>query len=206
MTPLTEAEIPGLVIRLRNQDPEAIEKATLGLTRLGLQIVGRYLAVMRSDSLADDLVGAALEGIVDAVHRVSTSEAMTDHDNLRGFVVSTIHRYISEQIEKHSMVHVPGRTMRRKRKAGADVLEPSRIDFDDPRVIRYRADYSREREFEITDLLERAIESDEEREILRLRQEGFGDQEIAEQMGLSKTTVFVIRRGLETRFLEQLYA
>lgn len=175
------------------------------MTRLALQIVGRYLAVLRSDSLADDLVGAALEGLVDAVHRVSTGEAMKDHDNLRGFVTSTIHRYVSEHLERHRAVHVPGRTVRHRRQHGQDSTGPGQIALDDPRVLRFRAEHPRELEVEIKDLLEAVIQSEDERTILRLRQEGLGDADIAEQMGLSKTTVFVIRQGLEKRFLEQLY-
>jgi len=202
---LREDEIPSLVAKIRTQDKAACDYAVLGLTVLGLQIVGRYLAVMQSDRLADDLAGAALEGIVDAIHRVSTGEAMIEHENLRGFVVETIHRFVSEELDRVTLVRVPGRSKRRFLAADENFVEPQQVSFGDPSIVRRHVTTAGVADVEIRELLDRVIENDQQREIIKLRQEGLTDTEIAETLGLSKTSVFVIRRDLETRFLELFY-
>lgn len=204
LKPLTEDEIPALVEKIKTQDQDACDYATLGLIVLGLQIVGRYLAVMGSDRLADDLAGAALEGIVDAIHRVSIGKVEI-HSTFRGFVVSNIHRFISDELDRQELVRVPGRTIRRKLAEGDEFLRLQQVSLGDPSIVRRHVTQSGIRDFEIKELLDRVLENDQQREILRLRQEGMTDQEVADALGLSKTTVFVIRRDLETRFLELFY-
>ncbi len=198
--------MPPLLVKIRSKDRAACDRAILGLSLLGLQIVGRYLAVMGSDHLSDDLAGAAFAGIVDAIDRVAKGEAKMLHDNLRGFVVSNIHGFIADEINRQAVVRVPRSTQSAKRRAGEKIVKPTQVDFDDPAIEQRGSTPSCASEVEIKDLLEHVIESDQEQKILSLRQEGKTDEEIADDLGLSKTTVFVIRRGLENRFLELFYA
>ena len=50
------------------------------------------------------------------------------------------------------------------------------------------------------DLLESCCESDDDRTILRMREEGYSDREIAGTIGLKHTTTYLMRKELEKRF------
>lgn len=200
---MTEDEIPALLACLRTGDANATERVILGHVRLAMQIVGRYLHRLKSDRLSDLLVSAALEGIIDAVHRVSAGSM--EHDNLSGYVTDYIHRYVSRALEDVPTVRVPRTTQQSARYRGETVRRPSRVGFDDPDLLRRTAKHDDINDFEIKEIIDKIIQSDLERRILELRQEGQTDAEIATALSLSKTSVFLIRKQVERRFLELFY-
>jgi DNA-binding NarL/FixJ family response regulator len=154
--------------------------------------------------LGDILVSAALEGITDAVHHVSSGEGLT-HDNLTGYVTDYIHRYVSRALEDQHTVRVPRTTMQDARAQGRTLICPSRVGFDDPALARRLAQHDELYDFEIKELVDKVVQSDMERKILELRQSGHSDAEIATELSLSKTSVFLIRKQVERRFLELFY-
>lgn len=56
---------------------------------------------------------------------------------------------------------------------------------------------------EMRDLLESCCESDDERTILRMREKGHSDREIADAIGLKHTTTYLLRLELEDRFKQK---
>jgi RNA polymerase sigma factor (sigma-70 family) len=205
LPPLTEDKIPDLLARLRTRDEGAKKEAVLGYVRLSMSIVGRYIAVLHSDRLANDLVGAAMEGIVVAIDRVANGEMK--HDNLTAFVTTWVHKLISVELERRQVVKVPERTVQDRRKKNLEAPpRPVRVDLNDPTVQRKVSRPSSEDDIEIKEILDRVVQNDLQKSILELRQQGKTDQEIAAELDLSKTSVFVIRKEMETRFLEIFYA
>jgi hypothetical protein len=55
---------------------------------------------------------------------------------------------------------------------------------------------------DLRETLEACCENETELEILRLREEGYVDREIAERLGLPLTTTYVLRRTMYARFLD----
>jgi DNA-directed RNA polymerase specialized sigma24 family protein len=55
---------------------------------------------------------------------------------------------------------------------------------------------------DLRETLDACCEDDTDREILRLREEGYVDREIANRLGLPLTTCYVMRRTMYARFLE----
>lgn len=200
LPPLIEEQVPELLARLRAGDEQARSEAFSGHVRLAMQIVGRYLSVLRSDKWADDLVSAAMEGIGDALVKIVAGE-MT-HTNLTGYITSYVHRYISRALECRPIVRVPRITNFDRKAAGLEPLRMDRVGFSHPSIIGCVSKDLGQFDVEIREIIEKVVENDQERQILELRQAGKTDAEIADQLDLSKTTVFVIRKGIETRFLE----
>jgi len=56
---------------------------------------------------------------------------------------------------------------------------------------------------DLTDELMGCCESPAEREIVKHRQEGRSDAEIANILGIPKTTTYMMRRGIYARFLQR---
>lgn len=196
LPPLNEEQIPTLLVRLRAGEAGAFNEACSGHVRLAMQIVGRYLAVLgRNDKWADELVSAAMEGLVDAVEKVVAGQM--EHDNLTGYIVAYIHRYISQVLERRPIVRVPRQTNFDRKAAGLEPLRMQRVGLTD-----VPTEDIGHLDIEIKELLEKAVQNDQDRQVLELRQAGKTDTEIADELDLSRTTVFVIRKGIETRFME----
>ena len=176
----------------------------MGHLRLAMQIVGRYLYRLKSERLADVLVSAALEGVIDAIHRVSTGDGLT-HDNLRGYVTDYIHQFVSKALEDSSSIRVPGRTLRDDKVLGRKTVKPSRVGWDDPSLTAKITQPCDPDDIEIKEIVAKACQSDLERQIVARRQEGMSDTEIGEELELGRTSVFLIRKQVERRFLELFY-
>ncbi len=199
--PLGKDEAPALVARLRAGSIEARQRAVEGITRLALLIVGRYIAVYPKIAYyCDDMVSAAMDGTVEGVQHFGTE---CKHDNLVGYVRMFIHRKISEAILDSHTVRVPARSVSRHLKNDNKIIFPHRVPLsDDCQKISANKPIS---DLEVEEILAKTVQNEDEQTILTARQEGRNDQEIAEMMGSSKTTVFLIRREMENRFLELMY-
>jgi hypothetical protein len=202
LPPLAEDQVPTIMARLRAQDEQAREIAYLGHVRLALSIVGRYIAVMKSDRLADEMVSAAMEAVATGLAKIMAGEM--EHDNLTGYLTAKIHSYVSDVIERQPTVSIPRRTVRHQIANDKEARKLSRVDFNSPAVLR-AVTRREETDFEINEILDRAIQNDLDRQVIDLRRDGWTDEKIAEFLELSKTSVFVIRKGVETRFWELFY-
>ena len=80
---------------------------------------------------------------------------------------------------------------------GSDVLE---VSHDIPESIVDTNQAATQDALELRDLLESCCESDKERTLLRMREEGCSDREIAEALDTSRTSIQALRKELEERF------
>lgn len=216
---ITEDKIKDLLPLIRSQWQPAIDEAICGHMRLAMEIVGRYLFALKSDRWVDDLVGAALLGLCQGVTWVS--EGRLKDDGLSGYLVSTIHRFISDCIDHSPLVRIPQRTLDYHRQIGkSEAKMPKTVSIDG--IVDFDRAYNRgafkrralfgmecepsvESDCKITDLREiisKIAMSDTHRKILELREAGHKDAEISEQLSLSSTTIWLMRQEMQQRYLE----
>jgi len=185
----------------------AREKIILANKGLVIFLVERFLIFMPGyRRLRDELIQAGMVSLVETVDRVARGleEGSTQLFSLR------IQRAIGETIEADGVVPVPESTSRMKRVKG-ESIGLKRVNMIDPdgypdnkpssRRLKYFA-YDPRGMQAVREMLEAACEDDTDREIMRLREEGYVDREIANVLGLSLTTVYVMRRAMYARFLE----
>ena len=200
--PLSDSEKEVLISRIRNGSVIAAQTAVMTHLVLALNIVGRYITALGSSSQSDELVSSAVDGLCCAVQKIAKREM--NHNNLTGYVTEYMHRYISESIEHSPMVRVPARTKRDRRQKGLESSQPATRQLTEA-VIEKQFDKKLKQttDLELKEIVDRLVQSDLERSIIELRVEGRSDLEVANQLGMSNTTVYMIRRELQNRFLEE---
>lgn len=185
-------------------DPEVREKMIQSNIGLVMTEVNRFLIFLpQFEHSRDDLIGYGMVGLVEAVNKMSESGKVEDA-NPTAFMAICVRRAIGAALEKEEDVRVPMRTRNRKKQQGVDVgLSKTETIFDDGEeesTSKYFHDPRPMQELRL--LLDACCETEDEREIMRLREEGYVDREIAGILGLPQTTTYVMRRTLYARFLE----
>ena len=146
--------------------------------------------------LRDDLHSAGFVGLVLAVNKMAEG---SDISNPTGYIsVAITHEFV--KLAKKEAVHIgidlvdlPTIDM----DLGSDVLE---VSHDIPESIVDTNQAATQDALELRDLLESCCESDKERTLLRMREEGCSDREIAEALDTSRTSIQALRKELEERF------
>lgn len=88
---------PLLILKsVEAENKEAMDAMILGHMRLAMSLVARY------NQPNDELVSAALYGLVKAVHHIS--KGRLKHDNPTGYIVTFIHAEIKRVFKKKSLV------------------------------------------------------------------------------------------------------
>lgn len=187
----TDAEALALLPQVRACDPAAVETMTLGYMRLALIIAGQYVALFKSRRWVEDFVSAAMEGLVEGVNALQTPHGGVD--NPKSVVASAVHTAISEMIENSPTIRVPSRSSRRTGQGA-----PTRIRNDETNEQIIQSGLSPDITG-VEDVVDSIVETPLEAEIVRLRVEGYSDDEIGEQLGYSRQTVQVIRQDLHDR-------
>ncbi|GAI04417.1 unnamed protein product, partial [marine sediment metagenome] len=167
----TDAEKLDLLKRVRKNDKAAIEKMILSHIRLALSKVNCYVGV---NHFINDLESAAMEGVVIAVNQIANGK-MADHDNVTGYIVAYVRRYIHDAIRHNPVIYTP---REQKDKLCHTLIESRYKKNRDPQLSI--------QEFELWDSVESLIENDLERKILKLRWSGYTDTEIGKRIKLSR--------------------
>ena len=151
-----------------------------GHMRLGCSIAGRYV---RFGGDSDEMVGAAMLGIVRAVDKIK--DGQLKHDNITGYIVHYIHQECSEVLRKDTAVPTPRKKEKKQIVQLNDALD---CCYDDFNIIDFE------------DALESIIENDEERLIVELRKQGYADEVIAEKLSIDRNKVTRTRYCLAKRY------
>ena len=114
---------------------------------------------------------------------------------------------IGEGLSNETEVRVPGRTRRRKKKQGVKIEAPERergvpICDDENGEIDAEFSYDPRGMQDLRETLDACCENDTDREIIRLREAGYVDREIADILAKPPITIYVMRRAIYARFLE----
>lgn len=191
-----------LVLQLRLEPTTAIkDELILGHIALGCQIVGTYLEALRGRQHLDLLTSEMAFAVTTAVNDFPTR---CEHDNITGYIVECIHSKISKSLEDLPAVRVPGATQRKRKERGKDYLPAIGLVDANNSIIQkgiYKEDTNLQQP-EVDELMLKISINEQEREVLRLRLEGLSDMDVGTQLGLHRTTVHAIRKGIQSRYKE----
>lgn len=165
--------------KLRNGDIESYEKLLFGHLRLGLSIVAHYAT--KYPNKVDDLVSEMLVALTNGCNRMANG-SLDNHlssPNVGGYLNQTVTGRIKKFLQKERLVPLtdPRRT--------SDAVEE---DFSD----------------ELMEIVNKAIQDEDERRVITLRLKGFSDPQIAEQMEYSRGRIQQIRQNVVRRVKEML--
>ena len=187
-----------LYARVMAGDGKAREEMIEGNMPLVIAKVDAYIGCHPQVAyLRDDLHSTGFLALVKAVN------TMAEHDepcnvNPTGYISVAITHEIARVIEKESAMGLTSISESEDRPSSdRDVPE---VGHDIPESTTDVNESAVQGLFELREVLQSCCESDKERTLLRMREEGHSDREIAEALGLPHITTFRLRKELEERF------
>lgn len=164
------------------------------------------------EHLRDDLISQGFVGLIQAVNKMAGVEspdtvpgADQEVANPTGLISIYIFYRLGELIDSESAIRIPGRTFRRHKQNGREPVVPIKegsLTVEDTLA----RDGERADPCAMTDLWDELLgscQTETEKRILVLKSEGRTDQEVADILGLPKTTAYMMRRAVYGRFLER---
>lgn len=207
--PLPKDQLNDLVIKLCHEDKRAHVMGAIikGHIRLASQIAGRYM--WKHPHKTEDIVAAAMHGLVQAVEWAP--ERLHDH-NITPYIVTTIHRFISEYLERDHLVRIPRDTYKKRLLTHKYLpitfpIDPRKEDDEE----NYEHDtigslepsvYDVDKPIEFDDLCNRLDLNYEERKIINLRVKGYDHEEIAQIIGKKRQWVGFVLGKLQERYIK----
>jgi hypothetical protein len=154
--------------------------------------------------LRDDLHSAGFTGLVQAVNK--TAEG-SDIANPNSYISVAISREIAKLAEKEA-VHIGIELVNLlERDPLADTESADSVPEVSHNIPESVVDTNRSAVTELSelrDLIESCCETDEERTLIRMREEGYADRDIADALSMPHTAAYTLRRELEQRFQKKL--
>ena len=180
---IEEKDLSLLLQRVREKDPDAIEKMILGHCRLAISISNRYLKRVGCYYLRNEMESAVLMAVVTAVNHVA-NDRMTEHDNVGGYIMNYIHLALSDCYRNNHTIHTP-----------RGVSQPIILPLVENLTKGASSDLR-----ELKDELRSVAKTAGEMKVLKLRSARYTDSEISTRLGISRLAVQRIRTKLKTRF------
>lgn len=189
--PIKEEEVENvefLVNNLRKGDQSVIDKILKAHIRLTVSIASKYASKVKSNS--DEIVSAALYGLFHAIYKAP--EKLKDN-NIAPWIASCVHRYCGEEVINILKKSVCSYSSLKRGRLSA-IFEPLNSDYEQKR------DFSQE----LKECIESLAIDDLDLSIIKLRIEGYTDEDISQIIGIPKTNIFRRRKNLEQRFQDSL--
>ncbi len=184
-----------LLPALRAGDKAAFKALVEGCINHALDIAGQYLAVLRSKRFIDDLTGAAMLGVHEAVDRLQRDHAI-GNDKPVSYICGGIHGAVAKELENDKFIKASDKTLA-KYKVPSRITSPEALEV----IFESTADKSSFSN-DVEDVLVGLAENELEEKVIEHRKDGYTDEETAELLGVSRATVQVIRQNLNDRFTE----
>lgn len=195
-----------LYLKVANGDMAARDEMIRSNMGLVTWKVSQFLVFLpRLRYFNDDLVSSGMIGLVEAVNKMQ-AHGFIPGTKPSGLMVACIQSAIGHAVEHAADVRIPTRTRKRKEKKGTHVKAPFKemtlslngCEEEDDLAFSYDPQPMQE----LRETIDACCEDDMEREIIRLREEGYVDREIGEMLSIPLTTIYVMRRTIYARFLE----
>jgi len=184
-------------------DPAAREEMIQVNSPLVGNRVSAYLAKFpKCQHLRDDLISQGYVGLVTAVNNMVGSDV--PNPNPLGFMSFHIQKALGELMDQEATIRVPKRTYMENKAKGKLIDRPDKdgsASIDD--VLKKDGERDPRSLVDLMDELLGCCESPTERQIVKHRADGRSDAEIAEILGIPKTTTYMMRRGIYARFLQR---
>jgi len=191
-----------LYARVMEGDDKAREEMIEGNMPLVIAKVDAYIGCHPQTAyLRDDLHSAGFVGLVQAVNTMAEHE-QPSNVNPTGYISVAITHEIARVAEKESamgLTNIP-EPENGPSSGGDDVPE---VEHNVPESIIDANESAVQGLFDLRDMLDSCTEREEERTLLRMREKGYSDREIAEALNMSRTSVQRLRKELEERFKQK---
>lgn len=201
--PLDPTILEALVVRLRTGDLSVKNEIIGGHMRLGMSATAKYSR--RYPFLRDDLIGASMFGICQAVDWAATK--LYDN-NITPYIYRTCDRFIRDMVEARNPIRIPRRTFLALTDDG-DMFVPlvqaiTHIDDDG----NYYDEYDKLSEVSGTieehpmlfaEMLESLLLSARDRTLIDMLLEDWTQTEIAEHLGVSKMYITQMKQQIGER-------
>lgn len=148
--------------------------------RLGCAIAGRYVSLGGN---SDEMVSAAMLGIVTAVDRAK--KGLLKHDNVTGYIIHYIHQNCAEALRLDCVIPIP---QHNDSKIITCPITDNNIEATETRL------------GELYEILEHITYTEVEKDVIFLRQQGYTDTEVANNLNISRSTVTKTRKRLLKRY------
>lgn len=154
--------------------------------------------------LRDDLICEGLIALVTAVDQMM-DEGGVNEPNPTSLMATCVYRAIGTAIEGLQDMRVPKRTHKRKLAKNKEYKPPIKeqsveVSQDDKLAEELYYDPTDARL--LYQIAELCCETETEKQIIELREKGYVDREIASELKMPLTTIYVMRRTIYARFLE----
>lgn len=144
--------------------------------------------------LREDLISEGYVALVDAVNRAVNGGVR----NPTGYLSVAIQKQIGQSIDAE-LFATSKHSARYWRGQGDEPVPLQKVPNSD--YVLAELEYDTRKKDDLKELIVGCCESDEECAIVDLRMKGYKDDEIARQLDIPKTTVFMLRRELHERCL-----
>ena len=207
--PKTQVEIRFLLTHIRQGDEPSIQKMIDIHKDYARRIA--YNFGKKFPNLIEDMASAATLGLVQAVRWLA--EGRGYDENISGYIIKTVKRFIFEHLDESYTVIVPGTSVRKLGKSRVMTISYSiPFDINNTRTIDRRT----ERHWIDSYLIQKKVQENFDKEIqehleginLTLREkmiidfrlQGFTDKEIGAKLYISDVMIFKIRQQLQSKF------
>lgn len=192
-------------VRMTGGDKDAINEMIEANMAIVMVRVDAFLANCPNYGyLREDLVSEGLLALTEAVQAMSKSKKDVSKINPTGYLYVAVSRAIGAAAEAEETMQLKPKTLRdakeRAQGQGVELTIPTQIPMGRnlPDVAYDETGVS-----ELRDEIWSCAEDDQERRILKLREDGYVDDEIAEELSIPRWLVQEIRSSLYDRFLEK---
>jgi DNA-directed RNA polymerase specialized sigma24 family protein len=189
-------EAIALADQVRMGNVEARERMILGYTALVMHKVDSWLSVFPTLTyLRDDMVSEGFCAVTKAINKIAEGD-LPETNNPTGYVSVAIHNGISNFAMDEAIIRVP-RSVEPDQRASVSARVFAGLDSD------MAATMDHEELVDLKDMLDSLCQTEYDRAIMDLRTRGYTDAEVASELGLPPTTVYMLRRELYERFQER---
>jgi DNA-directed RNA polymerase specialized sigma24 family protein len=177
---------------LRKGDMEAGREIFNTHLRLGMQIVGKYLATVKeAEQHLEDLVSVVLETFQECIVGIAT-EGRCPHDNVTGYLVKTLHGKIEQYLLHAKIVYVPLCAIR----DGQPTKSQSHLKNN---LEAKQSDYG-----ELLEIITNCAETERQHLILKLKMKGLNLREIADILQVSISLVHLELTTIRKNYEQQI--
>ncbi len=168
--------------------------------RLGCAIAGRYV---RLGGNSDEMVSSAMLGIVEAVDRFKRGTVL--HDNITGYIIHYIHQSCIKALRLDCVIPVPQNNDTKITVLSTDRNPSETVWGAEGGIIicpitDNNIEVTATNMGELYETVEYITHTELERNVVFLRQQGYTDADVADNLGIGRSTVTKIRKRLLERF------
>jgi len=188
-THLTSQENASLLTQTMSGDTVARDTMITGNMALVLFKVDAFIDGRPAlEYLRDDLTSVGFVGLVRAINAVADGARV---ENLYNYVLTAIAHELQGLVDLEHSIPVPRSTRRAARARGIILSPPVCVNTLSAQLLSVA-----DSDYEMRDLLDAGCESHEDREVIRMREEGYTYSDIAAQIQVSRPTVHRMLRRL----------